>query len=100
MYAFTISKSKKSIEIEQIFDRLIMQPFCLIDGKQASKLGKYAKELRGFDHHILHISTDHVLNENIAILKINNYMKPGSVNKKIGKKKIVYEFKDLFVPPF
>jgi len=100
MYEFTIPRSKKSLEIEMIFDKLIMQPFCLIDGKQASKLGKYAKDLRRADQHVLHISTDHVLNENIAILKINNYIKPGSVNKKSGRKKIVYEFKDLFIPPF
>ena len=100
MYEFTIPRSKKSLEIEQIFDRLIMQPFCLIDGRQASKLGKYAKDLRKKDQYILHISTDHILNENIAILKVNNYVRPGSVKKRTKKKKIVYEFKDLFAPIF
>ena len=100
MYEFIIPRSKKSLDIEEVFDRLITQPFCVIDGKTASRLGKYAKDLRKKDQKILHISTDPILNENIAILKVNNYVKPGSVSKKTGKKRIVYEFQDLFFPLF
>jgi len=101
MYEFILLKSKKSTDIEKIFDMLIMQPFVTLpDSKSASKLGKYAQALRSCDQRILHISTDHGLGENVAILKINNFVKPGSVTKRDGKKKITYEFKDLFFPIF
>ena len=61
------------------------------------KLGKYTNELR--NNGLLHLSTDTRLGEPIAILKINNYVRPNAVKKKKGFT-IQYIFEDTFIPRF
>jgi hypothetical protein len=101
MYEFILSASKRAKEIEILFDELISSPYITLkDSKTASKLGKYCKELRKDDRKILHISSDCILGENIAFLKVNNYVKPGVVTKKRNRKFIIYEFQDLFFTRF
>lgn len=98
-YTFSLKRSKhRSVptEIKNIIDELIEQPFVILpDVSYNKKLGIYASELRRLG--LLHISTDSMLNESIARLRINNYLKPNSVYKKTGKR-TEYIFDTLLVP--
>ena len=99
MYVFPLKRSKHAPvpkEIEFYMDKLINEPFVILPDPNLSwKLGVYAKELR--ERGILHLSSDIKLNEPIAVLKINNALRPNSVKKRKGKT-IEYIFQDTLLP--
>ncbi len=94
VYKFSIKKNLPNIE--RLMDNLISEPYVLIkDNKQARNLGRYARPLR--KKKILLISGDIKLKESVAVLKINNYTKKGSVKKKVDRNKINYLFEDTLL---
>lgn len=99
MYTFPLKASRhKPVPkiIEYYMDRLINEPFVILPDTNISwKLGVYAKELR--ERGLLHISSDLKLKEPIAILKINNALRPNAVTKRKGKT-IEYIFEDTLLP--
>ena len=99
VYVFGLKRSRhKAVpaNIEKIFDELINKPFIVLpDTSYNKKLGVYGSELRKMG--LLHVSTDFLSNEPVAYLKINNYIKPGSIVKKSGKR-VEYIFENLFIP--
>ena len=94
---YTFSMKAKYKDVEKLLDELMDNPYLIIKDKQkATRLGQIAKELR--DKKVLHISQDPKLKETIAILKVNNAIRPDVVCKKKSKK-IKYIFEDLLLPP-
>jgi len=57
-------------KIEELFDRMLVEPYVVLDDAQlCRRLGRVGRPLRG---KLLHISTDELTGEKIAILKYNN----------------------------
>ncbi len=92
-YKFSIKRNLPNLE--RLMDGLINEPYVIIKNKSTvQSLGIYGRELR--KRKILHISPDEKLGESVALLKINNHTRPGSVKKKKGRK-IDYIFEDTFI---
>ena len=93
VYKFSIKTSLP--HIEKLMDGLVENPYLILrDKSDVRRLGIYGRPLR--KRKILHISPDEKLGESVALLKINNHIRPGSVKKKKGRK-IDYIFEDTFV---
>lgn len=97
MYEFLLKRSRHSPvpkDIELLIDKMLNRPFVRIpDGQTNRKLGIYAGELK--DKGILRTYNGN--NEIIACLTINNYVKPNSVIKELGRTP-KYRFLETLTP--
>lgn len=102
VYVFNLKASRHKSpprDVELALDTLINCPYLTLPNKELSwKLGLFAKELR--DKGLLHISSDLKTGEPIAILKVNNFIRPNIVSKKSNGKYPSYVFEDTFIPKF
>jgi len=98
-YIFNLKASRHNSvpkDIEIFLDYLITKPYLPLPNANFSrKLGKYTQELK--KKGLLRIYWNGLDQDSIAILKINNYIRPNSVFKRKGKQ-IEYVFEDVLIP--